>query len=82
MRTSIHCRTVSMALLAAVPIVSLMAASQETKLVRYVAGPKPLISITNDYGAITVRPSGNKQIVVSTVSHSDAISFVDRTDDC
>ena len=27
-----------------------MAATQETKLVRYVAGPKPLISITNDYG--------------------------------
>jgi hypothetical protein len=71
------CRpTVSIALLATVPLLSLMAASQQTKLVRYAVGPKPLISITNDYGAITVGPSGNNQIVVSTVSHSDAINFV------
>jgi hypothetical protein len=53
-----------------------MAASQQTKLVRYAVGPKPLICITNDYGAITVRPSGSNQIVGSTVSYSDAISFV------
>jgi len=68
--------TVSIALFAAVPLLSLMAASQQTKLVRYTVGPKPLISITNNHGAITVRPSGNNQIVVSTVSNSDAINFV------
>jgi hypothetical protein len=70
--------TSSIALLTAVPILSVMLASQETKLVRYVVGPKPLISITNDYGAITVSPSGNNQVVVSTVSHSDAIRFVNE----
>jgi hypothetical protein len=68
----------TLALLAAVPLLSLMAASQQTKLVRYAVGPKPLICITNDYGAITVRPSGNNQIVVSTVSYSDAIRFVNE----
>jgi hypothetical protein len=67
---------VSIALLAVVPIFSLTAASQQTKLVRYAAGPKPLISITNEYGAITVRPSVSNQIVVSRASYSDAISFV------
>ena len=70
--------TSSIALLTAVPILSVMLASQKTKLVRYVVGPKPLISITNDYGAITVSPSGNNQVVVSTVSHSDAIRFVNE----
>ena len=71
------CRSkVSITLLAAVPLLSLMAASQQTKLVRYAVGPKPLICITNDYGPITVRPSGSNQIVVSTVSYSDSISFV------
>src|SRR4029077_20937957 len=70
--------TSSIALLTAVPILSVMLASQETKMVRYVVGPKPLISITNDYGAITVSPSGNNQVVVSTVSHSDAIRFVNE----
>jgi hypothetical protein len=71
------CRSkVSITQLAAVPLLSLMAASQQTKLVRYAVGSKPLICITNDYGAITVRPSGSNQIVVSTVSYSDAISFV------
>ena len=75
MTSRIRRPTVSVSRLAVVPILSLMAATQETKLVRYVAGPKPLISITNDYGAVTVRPSGGNQIVVSTASHSDAISF-------
>jgi hypothetical protein len=76
MTSGIRRPTVSIVLAAAVPILSWMAASQETKLVRYAVGPKPLISITNEYGAITVRPSGNNQIVVSTVSYSNAISFV------
>jgi hypothetical protein len=75
MTTGIRRPTVSISLLAVVPVLSLMAAAQETKLVRYVAGPKPLISITNDYGTVTVRPSGGNQIVVSSVSPSDAISF-------
>src|ERR1700751_3634685 len=75
MTSGIRCPTVSISRLAVVPILSLMAVTQETKLVQYVAGPKPLISITNDYGTVTVRPSGGNQIVVSTVSHSDAISF-------
>jgi hypothetical protein len=76
MTRAIRRPTLSIVLLGAVPLFSLMAASQQTKLVRYAVGPKPLICITNDYGAITVRPSGSNQIVVSTVSYSDAISFV------
>src|ERR1700730_9251519 len=80
MTRAIRRPTVSIARLAAVLVLSLMAVSQQTKLVRYAVGPKPLISIMNDYGSITVRPSGGSQIVVSTVSHSDAINFVSEND--
>ena len=66
MTSGIRRPTVSISRLAVVPILSLMAVTQETKLIRYVAGPKPLISITNDYGTVTVRPSGGNQILFRT----------------
>jgi hypothetical protein len=66
---------VSALLLAVCPVISLLAAAQEKKEIRYVAGPKAIISITNNYGSITVKPSGSNQVVVTIVSYSDAVTF-------
>jgi DUF4097 and DUF4098 domain-containing protein YvlB len=66
---------VSALLVAAVPILSLLTAAQEKKEFRYTVGPKAIVSITNNYGAITVKPSGNNQVVATTVSYSDAVTF-------
>src|ERR1700693_1726188 len=52
--------------------------NQENKEFSYAVGPGAVISITNNYGPITVRPSGSGQVVVQTVSHSDAISLVNE----
>jgi hypothetical protein len=64
------------AMLAAVfPVLSLLAAAQEKRESKYTVGPKAIISTTNNYGSITVKPSGNNQVVVTTVSYSDAVTF-------
>ena len=41
---------------------------QEKKDFSYAVGPGAVISITNNYGPIAVRPSGSGQVVVETVS--------------
>jgi hypothetical protein len=57
------------------PLLSVMAFAQEKKEFSYTVGPEAVISITNYYGPITVKSSGNRQVVVTTVSYSDAVSF-------
>jgi hypothetical protein len=37
-----------------------------------------VVSITNNYGPITVKPSGSRQVLVEAVSHSDAVSLVNE----
>jgi DUF4097 and DUF4098 domain-containing protein YvlB len=64
--------------LAVIPLLGLMAAAQENKQFSYAVGRQAIISITNHYGPITVKPSGNRQVWVTTVSHSDAIRFVNK----
>ncbi|HKV77377.1 MAG TPA: DUF4097 family beta strand repeat-containing protein [Candidatus Sulfotelmatobacter sp.] len=54
---------------------SLPAAAQIAKELNYQVGPKPLISITNDYGSITVQPSANNQVIVTMLTRSDGVSF-------
>jgi hypothetical protein len=66
---------ISAILLAVFPVLSWLAAAQQKKEFRYTVGPKAIISATNNYGSITVRPSGNNQVVVTTVSYSDAVTF-------
>src|ERR1017187_5385386 len=66
---------VSAVLVVVLPILSLLAAAQEKKEFRYTVGPKAIVSITNNYGAITVKPSGNDQVVATTLSYSDAVTF-------
>jgi hypothetical protein len=48
---------------------------QEKKDFSFAVGPGAVICITNNYGPITVKPSGNSQVSVETVSHSDAIAL-------
>jgi len=61
--------SVALAALAAIfPLISLLAAAQEKKEFRYTVGPKAIISTTNNYGSITVKPSGSDEVVVTTVS--------------
>jgi hypothetical protein len=59
-------------------LVSVPGSAQVKKEVRFTVGQKPVISITNNYGPITVKPSGTNQVVVTTVSYSDEVSFVNE----
>jgi DUF4097 and DUF4098 domain-containing protein YvlB len=52
-----------------------MASAQKTKEFTYTVGPKAVVAITNNYGPITIKPSGNRQVVVRASSYSDAASF-------
>jgi DUF4097 and DUF4098 domain-containing protein YvlB len=66
---------ISTVLRAVFPLLSMMAFAQERKEFSYTVGPQAVISITNYYGPITVKPSGNGHVVVTTVSYSDTVSF-------
>jgi hypothetical protein len=66
---------VSAVLVAVFPVLSLLAVAQEKKEFRYIVGPKAVISTTNNYGSITIKPSRNNQVLVTTVSYSDAVTF-------
>jgi Putative adhesin len=68
----------SIALMTVFPLFVLLAAAQEKKAVTYAVGPRAVISITNHYGPITVRPTENWQVVVTTVLRSDALTFVNE----
>jgi hypothetical protein len=57
------------------PILSLLASAQDKKEFSYTVGPRAVISITNHYGPTTIKPSGNRQVVITIVSYSEAVSF-------
>ena len=61
-----------------ISLLALTAAAQEKKEFTYNVGPRAVVSITNNYGPITVKPSGSRQVVVETVSHSDAVGLVNE----
>src|SRR5580765_1525786 len=52
--------------------------NKDKKEFTYTVGPRAVVSITNNYGPITVRPSGSRQVLIETVSHSDAVSLVNE----
>ena len=62
----------------AISLLALTAAAQEKKDLTYTVGPGAVISITNNYGPISVKPSGSRQVVVEAISHSDAVSLVNE----
>jgi DUF4097 and DUF4098 domain-containing protein YvlB len=59
----------------AISIFAPISAAQRTKESTYTVGSKAIISVTNNYGPITVKSSGNRQVVVKATSPSDAVSF-------
>ena len=59
-------------------LLSLPAAAQDTKEFSYTVGPGAVITITNNYGPITVKPSGSSQVVVETAYHSDTVTLVNE----
>jgi len=69
---------ISTVLRVALSLLSLLAAAQEKKEFSCTVGPGAVISITNNYGPSTVKPSGSSQVVVETVSHSDTVSLVNE----
>jgi hypothetical protein len=52
--------------------------NKDKKEFSYSVGPRAVVSITNNFGPITVKPSGSRQVVVETTSHSDAVSLVNE----
>ncbi len=61
-----------------ISLLALSATAQEKKEFTYTVGPKAVVSITNNYGPITVKPSQNRQVVVEAVLHSDAVNLVNE----
>jgi DUF4097 and DUF4098 domain-containing protein YvlB len=60
-------RLVSVAILAT----AICASAEVRKEFRYTVGPRAAISITNQYGPISVKPSPGSQVVVTAILHSD-----------
>lgn len=69
---------VPVGLVIVVSLLALTAAAQERKELTYTVGPRAVVSITNNYGPITAKPSGGRQVVIETVSHSDTVSLVNE----
>jgi DUF4097 and DUF4098 domain-containing protein YvlB len=65
---------ISIVLIALFPLLP-RAWAQEKKEFTYTVGTQAVISITNNYGATTIKPSENRQVVITTVSYSDTVSF-------
>jgi Putative adhesin len=61
-----------------VSLLALTAAAQEKKELTYNVGPRAVVSITNNYGPITVKPSASRQVMIETVTHSDAVSLINE----
>jgi len=59
-------------------LLSLLAAAQEKKEFSCTVGPLAVISVTNNYGPITVKPSGSSHVLVETIFHSDAVNVVNE----
>jgi hypothetical protein len=69
---------ISTVLLAVFSLLSLLAAAPGKKGFSCTVGPLAVISITNNYGPITVKPSGSSQVLVETIFHSDAVNVVNE----
>jgi DUF4097 and DUF4098 domain-containing protein YvlB len=69
---------ISTVLLAVFSLLSLLAAAQEKKEFSCTVGPGAVISITNNYGPITVKASRRSQVLVETTFHSDAVNLVNE----
>src|SRR5712691_5476659 len=56
---------------------SIFAADQSRKEFKYIVGPKASVTINNEYGPVSVKPSGSNQVVVTATTHSDKVEVDD-----
>jgi hypothetical protein len=73
MRTRVA--AVSAGLAFAISLTASLSAAQDAKQWTYLVGPKAVVSVSNDYGPITVKAAANGRIVVSTISRSNSLNF-------
>ena len=55
-----------------------LASSETRKEFRYTVGPKASVSVINQYGPISVKPSSGNQVLVTAVLHSDKAEIDQR----
>jgi DUF4097 and DUF4098 domain-containing protein YvlB len=53
--------------------VAAVASAESRKEMRFPVGRKALVSITNDYGPIIVKPSATREVVITTTVYSDKV---------
>lgn len=58
---------------------AICASAESRKEFRFTVGPRAVISITNQYGPITVKGGPGNQVIVTAVTHSDRIE-IDHTE--
>jgi DUF4097 and DUF4098 domain-containing protein YvlB len=54
-----------------------VAADQSKKEFKYTVGPQAFISILNEYGPVTVKPSTGNQVIITAIPHSDKVEVDD-----
>ena len=54
---------------------AICASAEVRKEFRFTVGPGAVISITNQYGPISVKPGSGSQVVVIAVLHSDQVEI-------
>lgn len=54
-----------------------VAADQSKKEFKYTVGPQAFISILNEYGPVTVKPSNGNQVIITAIPHSDKVEVDD-----
>ncbi|HEV2716762.1 MAG TPA: hypothetical protein VGU64_15980, partial [Terriglobales bacterium] len=54
------------------------AAGEGRKDLRYIVGPHSTVSVTNEYGPISVKPGAANQVVITAVTHSGKVE-IDQT---
>ncbi len=52
-----------------------VAADQAKKEFKYAVGPQATLTINNEYGPVTVKPSNGNQILVTAILHSDKVEI-------
>jgi hypothetical protein len=55
--------------------ITLSAAAQEKREQTFSVGPRSLITVTNNHGPISLGPSGNSQVVVTTISRANTVKL-------
>jgi len=68
-----YCRILPGIVLTAAVLTAAHAVAQTQQEKRFPSGPKPTVSVINEYGPITLHPGTGNQVVVRYVLHSDKV---------